>query len=1346
MNDSVSLYNYTVQTSQTITHAIFGHFSAPKAQEIVIARGKVLELLRPDGETGRMNVVLSTEAFGIIRGIKPFRLPGATRDHLVVGSDSGKFVVLEYIASLNLFQPVHQETFGKTGCRRIVPGQYLAVDPNGRAAMIGAIEKQKFVYSLSRDLQNNMTISSPLEAHKSNTIVYSMCGVHVVEFDNPIFACIEASYDENTNLTPNDKGEYTVQKNLVYYEMDLGLNTVSRVWTESVDPTASMVLAVPAEQGRPGGVLVCAEDAIYYHNRDMPTLRVPLPRRYTGNEQGTMIACGTCYSIIKKKVNMFFFLLQTERGDIFKVDFTCQQDTVNERVNVTDITVAYFDTLPVGVALCILDTGYLFVASESGDSPLLKLLSFGGDLESTPHTTYSQHHDVGLRKADATDMGEEEQQDIVYFVPGRLTNLSLISYFSCHNPIMDLHVSDITQEGLPQIYTLEGRAHRSQLTVSRQGLAVNDIVETELPGKPSGLFTLKTHVNSDEHRYVVLPFVDGSIVLEITDNLVEVDNTGLLTDVKTIGLASVVTDPAYIATATADQTAYVQVYAEGMRIVFLSSDSQPGMPPRTFDWRAPATMPIECCAFSKSQIIIGLRGGELKVFEFEMGSLVEVSSYTIGIEVSAVALTPVVEGRLRGEYALVAGLDSTVRVFSLQVGQPLQQVVVQVLPATCHQLSVSPLHAHYMHVFIGLTNGVLIRSLFDLSNGYITDPRKRVVGTRPVSLSQAALGDSNTTAIIATSTRAWCHYTSAGKIMDAPLALPHIDYVASFTTAQLRDSLVYTRDNRLCIVQCEDLNSVFAQKHIPLRYTGRKINVFNASEYTFNLAVKQSQHSATPIAPTYNITFAKFNKNMIFVTETDDNTYPHEIKEQINTLIKQAVSGQAETENSEKTEEELAEEAETQLQIEMNAGYPPANQGQWGSCIRMVDPVSLETTDILELTDNEAIVSSCVCVMKGMPYLVVGTVKALVQLPRRSHSGGFIRVYAIKEQEQQVEETVTDAVTGITSTKTATKSTISLSFVHATAVTDVPLALSPFPAEQLLAVGVGNALRFYELGLRKMLLKCENKLFKSPITRIHSVDATSLFVCDANQGMFAVAYSKTLLQTNAMGQSIAAAAAPSVPGTTATTFSRKLEIVAHPYVPRHVYSSCLVDSSSLILGDRFGNLAFSRLGASAIERIALNPAGLVRVSSAGQVIRQDTVLLSDMANFHVGEMVTAMSKCVLSPGGSEVVVYSTIMGSIGIILPLTAQEDVDFFTTLELHMRSNVPSIVGRDHMSFRSYYHPVCNTIDGDLCHIYVQAYGGGSAAGVLSKEQLVDIAEGVVCEPKTVVRKLEEVRQRVM
>ena len=65
-------------------------------------------------------------------------LAGASTDYLVIGSDSGKIVILEWVNDSNNWKRVHEETFGKTGCRRICPGQFLAVDPKGRAIIIGA--------------------------------------------------------------------------------------------------------------------------------------------------------------------------------------------------------------------------------------------------------------------------------------------------------------------------------------------------------------------------------------------------------------------------------------------------------------------------------------------------------------------------------------------------------------------------------------------------------------------------------------------------------------------------------------------------------------------------------------------------------------------------------------------------------------------------------------------------------------------------------------------------------------------------------------------------------------------------------------------------------------------------------------------------------------------------------------------------------------------------------------------------------------------------------------------------------------------------------------------------------
>ena len=84
-------------------------------------------------------------------------------------------------------------------------GQFLTVDPKGRACMISALEKQKFVYVLNRDTAANLTISSPLEAHKSHNIVFSIVGMDC-GYDNPIFAAIELDYSETDQVCVGGRG------------------------------------------------------------------------------------------------------------------------------------------------------------------------------------------------------------------------------------------------------------------------------------------------------------------------------------------------------------------------------------------------------------------------------------------------------------------------------------------------------------------------------------------------------------------------------------------------------------------------------------------------------------------------------------------------------------------------------------------------------------------------------------------------------------------------------------------------------------------------------------------------------------------------------------------------------------------------------------------------------------------------------------------------------------------------------------------------------------------------------------------------------------------------------------
>ena len=153
-----------------------------------------------------------------------FRLTGGVKDFIAVGTDSGRITILECQVDKNQLERVHLETFGKSGCRRVAPGQYLVVDPKGRALMIGELEKQKLVYILNRDASARLTISSPLEAHKEHTLVFDMVGVDV-GFENPVFACLEMDYEE-ADQDPTGEAATETQQTLL---LSVLLQTTSKL-------------------------------------------------------------------------------------------------------------------------------------------------------------------------------------------------------------------------------------------------------------------------------------------------------------------------------------------------------------------------------------------------------------------------------------------------------------------------------------------------------------------------------------------------------------------------------------------------------------------------------------------------------------------------------------------------------------------------------------------------------------------------------------------------------------------------------------------------------------------------------------------------------------------------------------------------------------------------------------------------------------------------------------------------------------------------------------------------------------------------------------------------------------
>lgn len=509
------LYNLTLQRSSGVIQAIHGNFTGAKLQELALAKGKVLELIRPDPITGKIHVLHSVEVFGVIRSMQAFRLTGGSKDYLAIGSDAGRIVILEYNVTKQCFDKVHQETFGKTGCRRLVPGQYLAADPKGRAVLIASIEKQKLVYILNRDSQARLTISSPLEAHKSNTIVYCAVGIDV-GYENPMFACLEIDYEEADN-DPTGEAAKTTQQTLTFYELDLGLNHVVRKYSEPLEEHANMLIPVPGGNDGPSGVLVCSENYITYKNfGDQPDIRCPIPKRFYDLSDSTRTMLLVCSAAHKTK-SMFFFLVQSEQGDVFKVTLDTDDDVV------TEMKIKYFDTLPIAISMCVLKTGFLFVASEFGSHQLYQIAHLG-DHDDEPEFS-------------SAELPDDDQP--FRFNPRELKNLILVDELESLSPIMHAQLAELSTDDSPQLVVACGRGPRSSLKVLRHGLEVSEMAVSELPGNPNAVWTVKKRDDDEFDAYIIVSFANATLVLSIGETVEEVTDSGFLGTTCTLACAQI---------------------------------------------------------------------------------------------------------------------------------------------------------------------------------------------------------------------------------------------------------------------------------------------------------------------------------------------------------------------------------------------------------------------------------------------------------------------------------------------------------------------------------------------------------------------------------------------------------------------------------------------------------------------------------------------------------------------------------------------------------------------------------------------------------------------------------------
>ncbi|KAJ2005656.1 pre-mRNA-splicing factor rse1 [Coemansia thaxteri] len=720
------LYNLTLQPPTAISTAVVGHFSGEKQQEIIVARQQRLEVWRANTSTGKLTIAHSEDMFCRIRGLAQFRISGGSKDYVVVGADTGALLVLEYNSREGRFERVQYHEFGRTGLRRVVAGQYVAADPRGRAVMVAAIERSKIVYIITRDSEGRVLLASPLEASRSNTVCFDVVGVDV-GYENPVFAALEAAYADETEGAGAGEGE---DKQLVYYELDLGLNHVVRKWSAAVGGTAHRLIAVPGGSDGPSGVLVCLAGAVEFRHSSSGTDAVgaALPRRAgeAAGARGAMVVA----SAVHRMRGAFFILVQTEAGDLFKIRVDYGDDGA-----VRGVAAAYFDTVAAASSLGILRAGFLFAAAaaDGGSHALYQIESLGGEDENEDEkgTTFEP------RAADA------------------LQCVALADEIDSISPVIRAQVLNVAGEATAQIYALAGRGARAALKIIRHGADVAEVAASELPGTARAVWAVAAD------QLIAVSFADATLVLRVADDAVAEapGGAGLDTAAPTLWLH-----------ALPDGGGLLQVTPRAVRVVARGG--------AVAEWVPAGGRAITCGAGAGAACVVAVRGA-LVWLHAARGAVREAARADVG-DVTCVALA--------GARACVAGCgDATVRLLRLgseeteHVGVQIEHVGVLALGGAPHAIATVRQGGAWA-AYVGLRSGVLVRARVDVAGGEVGgDVRTRVVGAGPVQVCAVADG-----AVLAMTPQApWLCYAQGARVRAAPLAYDALDFAAPFSDGAL---------------------------------------------------------------------------------------------------------------------------------------------------------------------------------------------------------------------------------------------------------------------------------------------------------------------------------------------------------------------------------------------------------------------------------------------------------------------------------------------------------------------------------------------------------------------------------
>ena len=371
---------------------------------------------------------------------------------------------------------LHRLNFGPAGLRRDTPGRYVGVDARGGCVSLAALDGTKLFFptqistlssehdprergtehgAFSSDFEGtpksarSLTLGSPIESLPRSPGTLTLAYVPL-EHETDAQQCVYAGL-ERASLPHGDAGSKTSPPHLVVYIYDRSCAVVTVREVTRVEPGSHLLFPVPytplrvaptpghrpPHTGCPGGVLVCSPNHLrYVEVTTGRSLHAALPRRHTLPVEHTVMVCA---GALMRTREGFFYLLQSEYGDLYKVTLTVSHppsvpagegDGGSGGV-VTALHVRYFDTIPLATYLYITRRGGLVALGEVANHRLYQFQSLGID-----HDRYLLGHLVVREKAEEGGANRGGIQNLPVFAPHSLRNLRLCEELSNTSPLL----------------------------------------------------------------------------------------------------------------------------------------------------------------------------------------------------------------------------------------------------------------------------------------------------------------------------------------------------------------------------------------------------------------------------------------------------------------------------------------------------------------------------------------------------------------------------------------------------------------------------------------------------------------------------------------------------------------------------------------------------------------------------------------------------------------------------------------------------------------------------------------------------------------------------------------------